>query len=123
MLIQDRIPYLKSGGFVFTLMDNWKKFVEDTLSAKEILQKYLELRIMFQELGYTEEQLKNISSGPERIFEIGNEIGMLISELKKQLRAFGFEVRDEDFRLYLQSIMNKINLITPLENGSKKRDD
>jgi len=123
MLIQDRIPYLKSGGFVFTLMDNWKKFVEDTLSAQEILQKYLELRIMFQELGYTEEQLKNISSGPERIFEIGNEIGMLISELKKQLRAFGFEVRDEDFRLYLQSIMNKINLITPLENGSKKRDD
>jgi len=123
MLIQDRIPYLKSGGFVFTLMDNWKKFVEDTLSAQEILQKYLELRIMFQELGYTEEQLKNISSGPERIFEIGNEIGMLISELKKQLRAFGFEVRDEDFRLYLQSIMNKIDLITPLENGSKKRDD
>lgn len=104
-------------------MDNWKKFVEDTLSAQEILQKYLELRLMFQDLGYTEKQLENISSGPGRIFEIGDEIGMLIRELKKQLRSFGFEVRDEDLSLYLRSIMNKIDLITPLENGSKKRDD
>jgi hypothetical protein len=104
-------------------MDNWKKFVEDTLAAQEILQKYLELRLMFQELGYTEKQLERISSGPERMFEIRAEIAMLVRDLKKQLKGFGFDIQDEDLMLYLQSKMNKIDLLTPLIDGSKERDD
>ena len=104
-------------------MDNWKKFVEDTLAAQEILQKYLELRLMFQELGYTEKQLERSSSGPERMFEIRAEIAMLMRDLKKQLKGFGFDIQDEDLMLYLQSKMNKIDLLTPLKDGSKERDD
>ena len=116
-------PSPNGGGFVFIFMDNWKKFVEDTLAAQEILQKYLELRLMFQELGYTEKQLERISSGPERMFEIRAEIAMLMRDLKKQLKGFGFDIQDEDLMLYLQSKMNKIDLLTPLKDGSKERDD
>lgn len=104
-------------------MESWKKFVEDTLAAQEILEKYLELRLIFQKMGYTQKQLETMSSGPERMFEIRAEISMLLRDLKKQLKSFGFDISDEELSLYLQSKMNKIDLLTPLKDGSKEGND
>jgi hypothetical protein len=40
-----------------------------------------------------------------------------MNETKKKLRKYGFEVSDEDFLLYFQSKMDKIDSLTPLNDG------
>jgi hypothetical protein len=104
-------------------MELWKKFVEDNSSFQEILEKYLELRILFQEKGYTNKSIERVSSGPARIFEIRAEIGMLSDNLQKQLRNYGFDVSREEFILYLQPKLNKIDSLTPLKDGNNERNN
>lgn len=98
-------------------MELWKKFVEDNSSFQEILEKYLELRMIFQEQGYSDKSIESVSSGPIRIFEIRAEISMLADNLQKQLKNYGFDVSHDDFILYLKPKLSKIDSLTPLKNG------
>lgn len=99
-------------------MEMWKKFVEDNSSFREILEKYLELRMIFQREGYSDKSIENVSSGNVRMFEIRAEIGMLTNNLQQQLKNYGFDVSHNEFILYLQPKLNKIDSLTPLENGN-----
>jgi hypothetical protein len=38
-------------------MELWEKFATETIEFRELLNKYLEMRLYFQELGYTQKQL------------------------------------------------------------------
>lgn len=104
-------------------MEIWKKFVEENLFFQEILEKYLELRMILIEEGYSDESIKNVSSGPARMFEIRTEIAMLIENLKKQLKDYGFDVPHDEFILYLQPKLNKIDSLTPLKDGNNERNN
>ena len=99
-------------------MEVWKKFIEESSLTPEILEKYLQIRLLLKELGHTEKSAERISSGPPRLFELRAEISHLMNETKKKLRKYGFEVSDEDFLLYFQSKMDKIDSLTPLNDGN-----
>jgi hypothetical protein len=99
-------------------MEVWKKFVEESSLTPEILEKYLAIRLLLKELGHTEKSIERIRTGPPRLFELRADIAHLMNETKKKLRKYGFEVSDEDFLLYFQSKMDKIDSLTPLNDGN-----
>jgi hypothetical protein len=66
-------------------METWKKFIEETSSLRELLEKYLEIRLLLKELGHTEKTITKISSGPNKLFELRAEIAYLFDHLKKHL--------------------------------------
>jgi len=99
-------------------MEIWKKFIEESSMTSEIMEKYLAIRLLLKELGHTEKSIERIRTGPPRLFELKAEISHLMNETKKKLRKYGFEVPDEDFLLYFQSKMDKIDSLTPLNNGN-----
>jgi len=84
----------------------------------EILEKYLAIRLLLKELGHTEKSIQTIRTGPPRLFELKADIAHLMNEVKKKIRKYGFEVSDEDFLLYFQSKMDKIDLLIPLNDGN-----
>jgi hypothetical protein len=99
-------------------MEIWKKFIEDLSMTPEILEKYLAIRLLLKELGHTEKSIQTIRTGPPRLFELKADIAHLMNEVKKKIRKYGFEVSDEDFLLYFQSKMDKIDLLIPLNDGN-----
>jgi hypothetical protein len=98
-------------------MEIWKKFIEESSMTSEIMEKYLAIRLLLKELGHTEKSIERIRTGPPRLFELRAEISHLMNEVKKKIRKYGFEVSDEDFLLYFQSKMDKIDSLTPLNDG------
>jgi hypothetical protein len=99
-------------------METWKKFIEDLSMTPEILEKYLSIRLLLKELGHTEKSIQSIRTGPPRLFELRADIAHLMNEVKKKIRKYGFEVSDEDFLLYFQSKMDKIDSLIPLNDGN-----
>jgi hypothetical protein len=99
-------------------METWKKFIEDLSMTPEILEKYLAIRLLLKELGHTEKSIQSIRTGPPRLFELRADIAHLMNEVKKKIRKYGFEVSDEDFLLYFQSKMDKIDSLIPLNDGN-----
>jgi hypothetical protein len=98
-------------------MEIWKKFIEESSMTSEIMEKYLAIRFLLKELGHTQKSIERIRTGPPRLFELRAEISHLMNEVKKKIRKYGFEVSDEDFLLYFQSKMDKIDSLTPLNDG------
>ena len=98
-------------------MEIWKKFIEESSMTSEIMEKYLAIRLLLKELGHTQKSIERIRTGPPRLFELRAEISHLMNETKQKLRKYGFEVSDEDFLLYFQSKMDKIDSLTPLNDG------
>jgi len=99
-------------------MEVWKKFIEESSFTPEILEKYLAIRLLLKELGHTEKSIQSIRTGPPRLFELRADIAHLMNEVKKKIRKYGFEVSDEDFLLYFQSKMDKIDSLIPLNDGN-----
>ena len=99
-------------------METWKKFIEDLSMTPEILEKYLAIRLLLKELGHTEKSIQSIRTGPPRLFELRADIAHLMNEVKKKIRKYGFEISDEDFLLYFQSKMDKIDSLIPLNDGN-----
>ena len=100
------------------IMETWKNFIEETSSLRELLEKYLEIRLLLKELGHTEETVSRIRSGPNKLFELRAEIAYLFDHLKKHLRKYGFDIPDSEVNLYLQSKMDKIDSLIPLNNAN-----
>jgi hypothetical protein len=99
-------------------METWKKFIEETSSLRELLEKYLEIRLLLKELGHTEKTITKISSGPNKLFELRAEIAYLFDHLKKHLHKYGFNIPESEVNLYLQSKMDKIDLLIPLNDAN-----
>lgn len=99
-------------------MEVWKKFIEESSETQELLEKYLEVRLLLKELGHTEESAKKIRQGPQRLFELRSEIAMIAESLRRNLLRYGFKVPNEELTLYFQSKMNKIDSLIPLNDGN-----
>lgn len=102
-------------------MEVWKKLIEESSETQELLEKYLEVRLLLKELGHTEESATRIRQGPQRLFELKTEISMIVDSLRRKLKRFGFQVSDEELTLYFQSKMNKIDSLIPLNDGNNER--
>ena len=76
------------------------------------------MRLLLKELGYTEESLSKVSSGPTKLWLLREELISKVQELKKQIEYFGFEISLDEMTSYLMPKFNKINELTPLKNGN-----
>lgn len=76
------------------------------------------MRLLLKELGYTEESLKKVSSGPTNLWLLREQLVEKVQELKKQIEYFGFEITLDEMTSYLMPKFNKINELTPLNDGN-----
>lgn len=99
-------------------MKGWQQYIDSHYVTTEILEKYLEMRLLLKELGYTEESLKKVSSGPTNLWLLREQLVEKVQELKKQIEYFGFEITLDEMTSYLMPKFNKINELTPLNDGN-----
>lgn len=105
-------------------MKPFEKFLNDTLSLKELLDIYLELRMHFQELGFTEEELSSPPEYTPKMMTLFHKFTDTQKYLFNQVNSYGFDVDWTDFTNYIKLFMTKIDELTPLnKHGNNKRRD
>jgi hypothetical protein len=89
---------------------------------KKILETYLELRQHFQELGFSEDQLKKPPKYTPNMMRLFHKFGDERDTLLNDAKSYGFDMSFDELTDYLKPLLKKINELTPLkENGNNKR--
>ena len=105
-------------------MKPYEKFLEHSLTLREILDTYLELRQHFQELGFSEPQLEKPPSYTPTMMRLFHKFGDARDSLLKDVNSYGFDMSFDELTAYLTPLLKKINELTPLkENGYHKRSN
>jgi len=102
-------------------MKPFQKFLNSSVGLQRLSQIYLELRQYFQELGWSEEDLKSPPNYTSRLMTLFHNFGDEQKALFQQVKDLGFEVDWNDYVNFLQPILQKINDITPLSDGDYER--
>ena len=103
-------------------MKPFEKLLSDSLGLRELLDIYLELRQHFQELGFSEEDLKSPPTYTEKMMSLFHKFGDAQKALFQQVKDYGFDINWNDFTGYTAKLLSKINELTPLkENGNNER--
>jgi hypothetical protein len=105
------------------MMELWEKFATETIEFRELLNKYLEMRLYFQELGYTQKQLSRISEAPPKLWKLKNDLDVLQDGLLKMIYSYGFDIKWNEFVEFLGPRYKKIDDITPLKDGDNEGTD
>ena len=95
-------------------MKRFEKFFNETLTLKELLETYLELRKHFQEMGFSEQDLEKVPVMTVELFKLQDQFHYLKHRLLYDANAYGFNVSDEELRDYLHPLLQNINELTPL---------
>jgi hypothetical protein len=102
-------------------MKTFEKFLNSSVGLQRLSQIYLELRQYFQELGWSEEDLKSPPNYTNRLMRLFHNFGDEQKALFQQAKDLGFDIDWNDYVNFLQPILQKINDITPLSNGNNER--
>ena len=103
-------------------MRPYERFLEESLTLRELLDTYLELRQHFQELEFSEEDLKRPPNYTPTMISLFNRFNDLKESLLKHANSYGFDMSLNELINYIQPLMSKINELTPLsEHGHNKR--
>ena len=86
-----------------------------------MLDIYLELRQHFQELGFSEEDLKSPPTYTQKMMSLFHKFGDIQKALFQQVKDYGFSIDWNEFINYMKPILTKIDEITPLSHGNYKR--
>lgn len=102
-------------------MDGIAKYIDSSFLLKEILETYLQLRLHFQELGFSEKDLENPPTYTLNMINGFEKIGHLNKRLKSQINDFFGNIDDSEYSSYIMDRFKKINELTPLsEDGNNK---
>lgn len=104
-------------------METWKKFIETTSLTTEVLEKYMEIRMLLKEMGHTEESIKKISTAPGKLWRLKADFEKLMKNLWHQLDGYGFDISWNDLALYFQPKFDNIDKLIPLRDGNTKRNN
>jgi SMC interacting uncharacterized protein involved in chromosome segregation len=105
-------------------MKPYEKFLENSLTLRELLDNYLELRTHLQEEGFSQEQLERVMQPTIKMMTLREKFINKKNALFKQIKDYGFEIHHGELTKYIQPLLNKIDEITPLkENGNNERDN
>jgi hypothetical protein len=104
-------------------MKIWEKFIENHPETTHLIEVYIEIRKLLQELGHTEESSKKINSGPPKLFRLKDIFEERVENLWEQISAYGFKVEENEFLVYLRNKFANIDTLIPLKNGDNERDD
>ena len=103
-------------------MKPFELYLNESLTLRELLNTYLELRQHFQELGFSEGDLENPPTYTSKMMTLFDKFGNLRSHLLKNIRAYGFDMTLDEFTEYITPLMEKINELTPLsKHGYNQR--
>lgn len=102
-------------------MKPFEKLLSDSLGLRELLDIYLELRQHFQELGFSEEDLKSPPTYTEKMMSLFHKFGDAQKALFQQVKDYGFNIDRGEFLEYTKRLLSKIDEITPLKNGNNER--
>ena len=102
-------------------MKPFENFLEHSTSLRELLDIYLELRQHFQELGFSEEDLKSPPTYTQKMMSLFHKFGDTQKALFQQVKDYGFDITWNDFIEYVKPMLSKIDEITPLSHGNNKR--
>jgi len=98
--------------------------LEDSLTLREILDTYLELRQHFQELGFSEPQLEKPPSYTPTMMRLFHKFGDARDSLLRDANSYGFDMSFDELSTYLTPLLEKINELTPLKkNGNNQRSN
>lgn len=105
-------------------MKPFEKFLVHSSGLRELLDTYLELRKHLQEEGFSQEELKNVTSPTIRMMLLYDRFNDKKNALFRQIRDYGFEIHSDDLIEYIQPLLNKIDEITPLrDDGNNERNN
>jgi hypothetical protein len=104
-------------------MELWKKLASDSIEKQRILNIYFELREEFKRLGFTEEDLVAPPTYSHKMWQLKSIVQSNFNSLLKKINDYGFDVSSTDLEDYIHPEFLKINELTPLNDGGKKRDD
>jgi hypothetical protein len=109
-------------GFVFIDMKPFEKFLSSATDVRELLDIYLELRQHFQELGFSESDLKSPPTYTPKMMTLFHKFNDVQMALFNKVKSYGFDITFNEFTDYMEPLMYKINELTPLkENGYNQR--
>jgi hypothetical protein len=102
-------------------MKPYEKFLNESLSLKELVEIYLQLRQHFQEIGFSDGDLERPPTYTPLMMNLFHKFGDTQKALFQQVKDYGFNIDWNDFIEYVKPILSKIDEITPLNNGDYKR--
>jgi len=100
-------------------MKPYEKFLENSITLRQLLESYLELRQHFQELGFSEDQLEKPPKYTPNMMRLFHKFGDERDTLLSDVKSYGFDMNFNELSTYLTPLLEKINELTPLkENGN-----
>lgn len=102
-------------------MKPYKKFLDESLGLKEIVEIYLQLRRHFQNMGFSEKDLENPPTYTPKMMNLHHLFNQKQKALLKQVNDYGFDVSMQEFIEYMKPILSKINELTPLSHVDYER--
>ena len=106
---------------VFIHMKPYENFLNESLGLKELVEIYLQLRQHFQELGFSEKDLKKPPTHTPLMMSLFHKFGDTQKALFQQVKDYGFNIDWNEFTDYMKPILTKIDEITPLSHVNYKR--
>ena len=102
-------------------MKPFEKFLESSVTMRELLDTYLELRLHLQEEGFSQEQLKRFMQPTIKMMTLREKFTNKKNALFRQIKDYGFDVTNDELNEYILPLLSKIDDITPLNNGNNER--
>jgi hypothetical protein len=102
-------------------MKPFEKFLESTVTMRELLDTYLELRLHLQEEGFSQEQLSRFMQPTIKMMTLREKFTNKKNALFRQIKDYGFDVTSDELNGYILPLLSKIDDITPLNNGNNER--
>jgi hypothetical protein len=102
-------------------MKPFEKFLESSVTMRELLDNYLELRLHLQEEGFSQEQLSRFMQPTIKMMTLREKFTNKKNALFRQIKDYGFDVNSDELNGYILPLLSKIDDITPLNNGNNER--
>jgi hypothetical protein len=102
-------------------MKPFEKFLESSVTLRELLDTYLELRQHLQEEGLSREQLSRFMQPTFKMMTLRERFTNKKNALFRQIKDYGFEIQMDDLNEYIMPLLNKIDELTPLSHGNNER--
>jgi hypothetical protein len=102
-------------------MKPFEKFLESSVTLRELLDTYLELRQLLQESGFSQEQLSRFTQPTYKMMSLRERFTNKKNALFRQIKDYGFEIQMDDLNEYIMPLLNKIDELIPLSDGNNER--
>lgn len=105
------------------VMSPKQKFIVKTPEFKKMLLDYMEIRKVFQKLGFSESDLSNVPYYTHEMMSLYERIGNSKNSLFKKIKDYGFDIDKREVLDFIQKFFMRINELTPLKDVSDQRNN